>query len=121
MNKNTTGVYLLTCSGISNTGKLTTQVSMRLMQRYPGLIEECLRCSPTVSLSDNLSGAEQLVILDGCEDHCAAKKAALSGRKPDIHIVTTDCGITKSGMNDPTFNEIDHIVEIVRTALSDTS
>lgn len=119
MNKNASGVCLLTCSGISNTGKLTTQVSLRLMQRYPDQIDECFRCSPDNYLPEDLSGIQKLVILDGCEDHCAARKAARSGHNPDIHIVATDCGIHKSGMNDPTFTEIDHIVEIVRTALSE--
>ncbi len=88
-------IALVTCSGISNTGKLTTQAGMMLMQRKPGTFL-CMNCKQSAeSLRLDAGGAERLIVIDGCTDRCATKKLALAGLAADCHIVATELGIEK--------------------------
>lgn len=101
---------LVTCSGISNTGKLTTQAGMLLMQRKPGMFL-CMNCKQSAeSLRMDAGGAERLIVLDGCTDCCATKKLAAAGLVPDLHIIATELGIEKKGMGDVQYNEIEMVV-----------
>lgn len=109
---------LVTCSGLSNTGKLTTKVSETLHRRYPDLIECFLTArSDTKKLQDVLTHAESIVVIDGCSDCCGRKKLKEHGYDPDIHIIATECGIVKNGMEDPRFDEIELLTSIVREKL----
>ena len=91
-------IAIVTCSGVSNTGKLTTQAGMMLMQRRPGRFQ-CMNCKQSAeSLRTDASGAERLIVLDGCTDCCATKKLTAAGLKADIQIIATDLGIQKNGM-----------------------
>lgn len=112
------GITLITCSGISNTGKLTTKVGEILMQRSPGLIEHCISCRVEPDrLHDALSHAEKIVVLDGCSDCCGSKKVREQGYEPEILFIATECGIIKNGMEDPRFDEIDLLTKVVREQL----
>ncbi|MDD1693251.1 MAG: putative zinc-binding protein [Methanoregula sp.] len=104
---------LVTCSGISNTGKLTTQAGMLLMQRKPGMFL-CMNCKQSAeSLRMDAGGAERLIVLDGCMDCCATKKLAAAGLVPHIHIIATELGIEKNGMGEVQYDEIEKIVSTV--------
>ncbi len=109
---------LVTCSGISNTGKLTTKVSETLHRRCPGLIEcsFAARSNPE-KLGDILIHSKRIVVIDGCSDCCGRKKLKEHGYDPDIHIIATECGIVKKGMEDPRFDEIDLLTSVVREKL----
>lgn len=112
------GITLITCSGISNTGKLTTKAGEMLIRRYPGLIELCLSVrSDPKRLLDVLVQADCIVVLDGCSECCGVKKVQEQGYDPNIHLIATDYGITKAGMEDPRFDEIDILTGIVRERL----
>jgi len=112
------GITLITCSGISNTGKLTTKVGELLMQRSPGMIEHCIPCrADPARLHEALSHAEKIAILDGCTDCCGRKKVQEQGYEPEIHFIATDCGIVKNGMEEPRFDEIEHLSFIVKDTL----
>lgn len=101
---------LVTCSGISNTGKLTTQAGMILMQRKPGMFL-CMNCKQSAeSLRMDAGGTERLIVLDGCTDCCATKKLAAAGLVPDVHIIATELGIEKKGMGDVQYDEIERVV-----------
>ncbi|WP_321506646.1 putative zinc-binding protein [uncultured Methanoregula sp.] len=101
---------LVTCSGISNTGKLTTQAGMLLMQRKPGMFL-CMNCKQSAeSLRMDAGGAERLIVLDGCTDCCATKKLTSAGLVPDIHIIATELGIEKKGMAEVQYGEIERLV-----------
>mgnify|MGYP003739672853 FL=1 len=109
---------LVTCSGISNTGKLTTKVSDALHRRCPGLIECSLPArSDPEKLRDVLTHAKRIVIIDGCSDCCGRKKLKEHGYDPEIHIIATECGIVKNGMEDPRFDEIELLTSVVREKL----
>jgi uncharacterized metal-binding protein len=112
------GITLITCSGISNTGKLTAKTGEMLMRRCPGMIEHCISCRVDPDrFHDALSHAEKIVVLDGCTDCCGSKKVREQGYEPEIHFIATECGIIKNGMEDPRFDEIEHLTIIIRDSL----
>ena len=108
-------VTLVTCSGLSNTGKLTTQAGMALLRTSPGLVEVCVPASRP--LEEATRSAERLLVLDGCESACALRKLRGIGVEPDLHIVVTECGIAKDGMAEPRFDEIERLAGAVIAAL----
>jgi len=104
---------LVTCSGISNTGKLTTQAGMLLMQRKPGMFL-CMNCKQSAeTLRMDAATAGRLIVLDGCTDCCAIKKLAAAGLSADVHIIATELGIVKNGMGDVEYYEIETVVRVV--------
>jgi len=106
---------LVTCSGISNTGKLTTKVSEALHRKCPGIIECSLAArSDPEKLRDVLIHVKRIVVVDGCTDCCGRKKLQEHGYDPDIHIIATECGIIKNGIEDPRFDEIELLSSVVR-------
>ena len=111
-------IVLVTCSGISNTGKLTTQAACALMQRWPGRFLWTHVKKSAASLEDECRGGEQVIVIDGCTDCCASKKCAGTGISPHIHIIATDLGIEKNGMADVQYHEIERVVAAVQGALS---
>jgi uncharacterized metal-binding protein len=111
-------IVLVTCSGVSNTGKLTTQTAISLMQRWPGRFLWTHAKKSAASLKEECTGGEQVIVIDGCCDCCASKKLAGAGICPHIHIITTDLGIEKNGMADVQYHEIERVVAAVQGALS---
>jgi uncharacterized metal-binding protein len=111
-------IVLVTCSGISNTGKLTTQAALSLMQRRPGRFQWTHVKKSATSLEEECRDSEQVVVLDGCTDCCAGKKCASAGVSPHIHIIATGLGIEKNGMADVQYQEIERVVAAVQGALS---
>ncbi|MDY3202969.1 MAG: putative zinc-binding protein [Methanocorpusculum sp.] len=109
-------VTLITCSGISNTGKLTTQAALSLMQKRPGDYV-WVRAQQNGGVSaDEIAEAKRVIVLDGCMDCCGAKKLAEAGFTPDSHLIATELGITKNGMADVQFAEIGKVVAAVLEA-----
>ncbi len=104
---------LVTCSGISNTGKLTTQVAMLLMQRKPGMFLCTNSKQSAESLRADVMNADRLFVLDGCSDCCATKKLTAAGLSADVHIIATDLGIEKRGMGEVQYDEIERVVRAV--------
>lgn len=111
-------IVLVTCSGISNTGKLTTQAACSLMQRCPGRFLWTHVKKSAASLKEECDGGEQVIVIDGCTDCCAGKKLRETGISPHIHIIATDLGIEKNGMADVRYQEIERVVAAVQGALS---
>jgi uncharacterized metal-binding protein len=112
------GITLITCSGMSNTGKLTVKTGEMLMRRCPGVIEECISCRVDPGrLHKALSHAEQIAVLDGCTDCCGRKKVQEQGYEPEIHIIATECGIIKNGMEEPRFDEIEIFTQVIRSKI----
>jgi uncharacterized metal-binding protein len=104
---------LVTCSGISNTGKLTTQAGMLLMQRKPGMFS-CMNCKQSAeSLRMDAGDADRLIVLDGCSDGCATKKLTAAGLVPDVRIIATELGIEKKGMGNVEYDEIEKLIREV--------
>jgi len=54
------------------------------------------------------------MVLDGCTDCCGRKKVQEHGYDADIHLIATENGIVKNGMEEPRFDEIEHLTLIIR-------
>ena len=104
---------LVTCSGISNTGKLTTQAALALLQRRPGGYVWVRAEQGADRIADEIEEADNVIVLDGCTDCCAKKKLAEAGFTHDHHVITTEIGITKNGMADVQFVEIEKVVNTI--------
>jgi uncharacterized metal-binding protein len=101
---------LVTCSGISNTGKLTTQVALMLMQRRPGQYVWMQAKQSAAMLEAEIGDAEQLIVIDGCTDCCATKKLSKSCLTAHQHIIATELGIEKKGLGEVQYDEIEKLV-----------
>jgi len=111
-------VTVVTCSGVSNTGKLTAQTGARLLQCSCGAVEGCIAATrPSASLEDAIRHADRILVLDGCGDCCGMKKVRALGVEPHLHIIATDCGIEKNGTAEPCFDEIERLAAAVLEAI----
>ena len=107
-------VLLLTCSGISHTGKLTTIAGNSLFSRHPLLITKHVKLTSLKwPLSEELNKDESLIAVDGCEECCTKKRIDLIGKIPDAYIIATREGITKRGMEEPRYDEIECLCQAV--------
>jgi len=107
-------VLLLTCSGISHTGQLTTLAGNSIRREYPALVTRHIRLTAMKSpLEEELEEGACLVAVDGCEECCARKRMDLIGKIPDAYIVATREGITKRGMEEPRYDEIDGLSRLI--------
>lgn len=111
-------IVLVTCSGISNTGKLTTQATCALMQRRPGRFLWTHVKKSAASLEEECRDGDRVVLLDGCHDCCAGRKLGATNISPHAHIIATDLGIEKNGMADVQYQEIEQVVAAIEAALS---
>ena len=112
-------IVLVTCSGISNTGKLTTQAALSLMQKWPGRFQWTHVKKSLSSLEDEVRGADRIVIIDGCHDCCATKKLGGTATAPRCYSIATDLGIEKNGMADVQYHEIERVAAAVHRTLSE--
>ncbi len=109
---------IITCSGISSTGKLTTQVGKTLLCRCTGLVEACIPVTaPTASLENALLHADRILVLDGCDDCCAKRKLQALGVGKHLHLIATACGTEKRGMDEPHYLEIEQLASAVREVI----
>lgn len=115
------GITLITCSGISNTGKATAKAGEMLICRCLGVIDLHISArSDPEDLAGALSQSERIVVLDGCSDCCGRKKVSVHGYSPDIHLIATECGVIKNGMEEPRFEEIEILAAAVRERIRQT-
>ncbi len=122
MNDDDRPVLLLTCSGISHTGQLTTMTGNSLRCRHPVLVTRHLQLTALKHpLEKELQAGECLIAVDGCEECCVKKRMDMIGKTPDAHIVATKEGIIKRGMEEPRYDEIEDLSRvIVRRIRNDT-
>jgi uncharacterized metal-binding protein len=107
-------VLLLTCSGISHTGRLTTMTGTSLRCRHPVLISRHLQLTALKRpLDEELPDGEFLLVVDGCDECCAKKRTDAIGKIPDCSIIATREGIVKRGMEEPRYDEIETLSRVV--------
>ena len=97
---------LVTCSGLSNTGRLTTQVATILLSRHPAAFTWVKAHKGGQHIADGAEGADLVIVLEGCPDHCASKKIIDAGIKSDVHLVATELGVEKNGMAEVRWNDV---------------
>jgi uncharacterized metal-binding protein len=104
---------LITCSGLSNTGRLTTQVATILMSRRPATITWVKAHKGGEQIAYAAEDADVVIVLDGCPDHCALKKTIDAGIKADIHLVAMELGVEKNGMAEVQWNDIEKVLTTI--------
>lgn len=109
---------LITCSGLSNTGRLTTQVATILMSRHPAAITWVKAHKGGQHIADAAEDADLVIVLEGCPDHCASKKSIDAGIKPDIHLVATELGVEKNGMAEVEWNDVVTVLTILEKKIN---
>jgi uncharacterized metal-binding protein len=109
-------VALITCSGLSNVGRLTTAVGQQLLMRRPGRIEWVRAQAGPEAIAAAVDNADLVIALDGCEDCCGSRKAAEAGVEPSVHIKAIDLGIVKDGRAEVRYGEIETVVQAVLEA-----
>lgn len=84
------------CAGASNVGQLTNQLALRMAREGLGSVS-CL-----AGVGAHISGfvvsakdCDQLVVLDGCSQGCAAKVFEHVSIKPHVYLMLTEHGFTK--------------------------
>ncbi|KUG14358.1 hypothetical protein ASZ90_016006 [hydrocarbon metagenome] len=111
---------LLTCSGISHTGKLTTRAGTSLRCLHPHRVtRHILLTALKRPLEEQLRDDEYLVVVDGCEECCAKKRMHTTGIRPDVYIVATREGIIKRGMEEPRYDEIETLSLVIRLKMNE--
>jgi uncharacterized metal-binding protein len=98
---------------MSNTGKLTTQVALTLLQRRPGRYVWMHAKQSTATLEAEIGDAEQVIVIDGCTDCCAKKKLSASCCAPYHHVIASELGIEKNGMAEVQYDEIEKVVQAI--------
>jgi uncharacterized metal-binding protein len=106
-------IALITCSGLSNTGQLTTQVATLLMSRHPATFTWVKAQKGLENIADAVEDADLILVIEGCSDHCASKKIIDVGIKADIHLVATELGIEKNGMAEVQWSDIEKVLAAV--------
>ena len=101
---------LITCSGLSNTGRLTTQVALTLISRSANGIAWAQASKGEHAIADAVDDADQIIVIEGCSDHCAGKKLDTMGITADLHIVATELGIEKDGLADVKWCDVETVL-----------
>jgi uncharacterized metal-binding protein len=109
---------LITCSGLSNTGRLTTQVATILISRHPTDFTWIKASTEPENISKAAIDADLIVIIEGCSDRCASKKITDLGIKGDFFLVATELGIEKNGMADVQWNDVEKMLGAVKEQLT---
>ena len=109
---------LITCSGLSNNGRLTTQVATILMSRHPTDFTWLKASTDLEKLSEAAIDADLIIIIEGCSDHCASKKIIEMGIKGDFLLVATELGIEKNGMAEVQWSDVEKMRVAVKQQLA---
>jgi len=105
---------LFTCSGISNTGKLTDIAAKTLSFRKPGLFRAIPAQKGAENLEDAKREGELIFVVDGCEEHCAKKKLEVAGLEADMQVVLTQIGIKKTNPSDIKSEYVEQVINVLK-------
>jgi uncharacterized metal-binding protein len=108
---------LFTCSGISNTGKLTDIAATTLSFRRPDLFRAIPARKGVESLEDAKKEGELIFVVDGCEEHCAKKKLEVAGIEADMQVVLTQIGIKKTNHSDIKSEYVEQVISVLNNAV----
>jgi len=109
---------LITCSGFSNTGRLTSQVATILMSRYPATFTWVKAHQWGENIADAVEDADLVIVLEGCSDHCASKKIIDMEIKADIHLVATELGVEKKGMAGVQWSDVEKVLTAIEQKIN---
>jgi len=108
---------LFTCSGISNTGKLTDIAAKTLSFHRPDLFKAIPKSKGVEGLEDAKKEGELIFVVDGCEERCAKKKLEVAGIEADMQVVLTQIGIKKTNPSDIKSEYVEQVVSALNSAI----
>ena len=109
-------IALITCSGLSNVGRLTTAVAQQVLMRRPGRVQWVRAQAGLDAIANAADLADIVIALDGCEDCCGSRKAAEAGVEPGVRLMATELGIVKDGRAEVRYVEIETLARAVLDA-----
>lgn len=102
------------CAGASNVGQLTNIAALELEDEGYGTFACTVRLAAgAAEIKEQCREADEIVVLDGCSNRCAATVAAAQGIEPDQAVVVSELGIETSH----NFEISDEEIEIVLGAV----
>ena len=110
-------IVLFTCSGISNTGKLTDIAAKTLCFRRPNLFRAIPVKKGIEILKDARKEGDLIFVVEGCEEHCAKKKLKVAGMQADMEVVLTQIGIKKTNPSDIGAEHIEQVISALNNAV----
>ncbi|HKM41297.1 MAG TPA: putative zinc-binding protein [Methanocorpusculum sp.] len=110
-------IVLITCSGVSNTGKLTDQAAKYFVQKFPGTVDLLISAKNIADIDDIEREDTNILVLEGCSEGCVMKKLASRKIEPDARLQTTDFGVVKHGMDEPGFADIVKISDELKKSI----
>jgi uncharacterized metal-binding protein len=70
------------------------------MSRYPATITWVKAHKSEENIAEAAEDTDLVIVLEGCSDHCALKKIIDRGIKADMHLVATELGGERDGMDE---------------------
>lgn len=110
---------LVTCGGVSNTGRLTDQAARFLLVKDP----ERMTWIPVKNLPGDFETMarddDAVIVLNGCTDRCATRILREHGFFDGTEMIVTDLGIKKDGLAEVRFSEIEIVAGAVITTMQE--
>ncbi len=104
-------IILATCSGVCNVGQLTTQASMQLLRRSPGMYRWVKVVKGKMTRPISLD--ERVWAIVGCSDRCACKELEKVGIAYEKTVIATDLGVVRDVRAEVRFDEIDRFADLI--------
>lgn len=67
-------------------------------------------------MEDAKKEGELILVVDGCEEHCAKKKLEVAGIEADMQVVLTQIGIKKTNPSDIKSEYFEQVIKVLRNA-----
>lgn len=110
-------MFILACSGASNTGAYSDKVARKMMQNGNAKMLCLARFAVDPAFAEEskaeLGDGVRIVVLDGCPINCGEKTLRENGIMQFEHVNTTDFGIVK-GQTPVTEAKINEICEFLK-------
>ncbi|MDK2975251.1 MAG: hypothetical protein PWP08_1622 [Methanofollis sp.] len=107
--------FVFPCAGASNVGQLTNIAALELDDEGYGTFACTAQLATgAAGLKQRRAEADEIVVLDGCQNICAATIARTQGIEPDQAVVVTEPGIEKSRDFEISDEEIETVIGAVR-------
>jgi uncharacterized metal-binding protein len=91
------------------------------MRSQPGVFAWVQARKSSEEIQACAEDADEIVVIDGCEEYCATKKLDAAGIECPCccHVVATECGIVKNGMADVRYESIEQMLRAVARLLEE--
>lgn len=114
MQSETLQVYLFSCNGTSNTGKLTCAGAEQLVQATKMIHGSSNKLFAHPELFPEQAENIIFTFIDGCEKQCLQKLAEKNNVTVKNHLVLTELGIDKCDDPNYTENELQLVIDAIQ-------